>query len=72
MFLMPATAKQLYKINVMIANLTPRVEEANVKMPEITFPVTLDQGKKMIETLIEIEQMLDNQVQIQIVGGNDA
>jgi|DEB0MinimDraft_3_1074331.scaffolds.fasta_scaffold13696_3 hypothetical protein len=72
MFLMPATAKQLYKINVMIANLTPRVEEANVEMPEITFPVTLDQGKRMIEALIEIEQVLDNQVQIQIVGGNDA
>jgi len=72
MFTMPATAKQLYKINMMIANLTPRVQEANVEMPDVTFPISLDQAKRMIEVLIEIEEVLDNPVQIQVVGGNDA
>lgn len=72
MFTMPASAKQLYKINMMIANLTPRVKEANVEMPEITFPISLDQAKRMIEVLIEIEEVLDGPVQIQVVGGNDA
>lgn len=72
MFTMPASAKQLYKINMMIANLTPRVQEANVEMPEITFPISLDQAKRMIEVLIEIEEVLDGPVQIQVVGGNDA
>ena len=72
MFTMPATAKQLYKINMMIANLTPRVQEANVEMPDVTFPISLDQAKRMIEVLIEIEEVLDSPVQIQVVGGNDA
>jgi hypothetical protein len=72
MFTMPASAKQLYKINMMIANLTPRVQEANVEMPDVTFPISLDQAKRMIEVLIEIEEVLDNPVQIQVVGGNDA
>ena len=72
MFTMPATAKQLYKINMMIANLTPRVQEAKVQMPDVTFPISLDQAKRMIEVLIEIEEVLDGPVQIQVVGGNDA
>lgn len=72
MFTMPASAKQLYKINMMIANLTPRVQEANVEMPDVTFPISLDQAKRMIEVLIEIEEVLDGPVQIQVVGGNDA
>ena len=72
MFTMPASAKQLYKINMMIANLTPRVQEANVEMPDVTFPISLDQAKRMIEVLVEIEEVLDNPVQIQVVGGNDA
>lgn len=72
MFTMPASAKQLYKINMMIANLTPKVQEANVEMPDVTFPISLDQAKRMIEVLIEIEEVLDSPVQIQVVGGNDA
>lgn len=72
MFTMPASAKQLYKINMMIANLTPRVQEANVEMPDVTFPISLEQAKRMIEVLVEIEEVLDNPVQIQVVGGNDA
>jgi hypothetical protein len=72
MFTMPASAKQLYKINMMIANLTPRVQESNVEMPDVTFPISLDQAKRMIEVLIEIEEVLDSPVQIQVVGGNDA